>query len=195
MQSLCTMRHTAREPLIARGSLLASQDNLQAKKRLILPRCLDIRPEGVEPVGEIFVTSVDVVYIAQNGAPRGCEHREHHDDTGAQGWWCNDIGRLPAGGATDVNAVWIDHLYLCAKASEVGEVNGAVIVAPVVHQSAARCYRGDEAKEGEIIHVDAREGHTVELVLWSGESRFVQANIDQASLAITRWVLAGELIL
>ena len=89
----------------------------------------------------------------------------------------------------------VDHLYLRAKASEVGEVNGAVVVAPVVHQSAACCYCGDETKEGEIIHVDAWEGHTVELVLWSGESRFVQANIDQASLTIARWVLAGELIL
>ena len=89
----------------------------------------------------------------------------------------------------------VDHLYLCAKTSEVGKVNGAVVVAPVVHQSAARCYRGDETKEGEIIHIDAWEGHTVELVLWSGESRFVQANINQASLAIARWVLAGEFIL
>ena len=133
MQSLYTMRHTAREPLVVRGSLLASQDNLQAKKRLILPRCLDIRPESVEPVGKVFVASVGVVYITQDGAPRGCEHSQHHDDAGAQGWRCDDIGRLPAGRATDVNAVWIDHLYLCAKASEVGEVNGTVIVAPVVH--------------------------------------------------------------
>ena len=105
----------------------------QAKKRLIFPCCFDIRPEGVEPVGKVFVASVDIVYITQDGAPRRSQHCQHYDNAGTQGWRCDDIGRLPVGRATDVNAVWIDHLYLCAKASEVSEVNGAVIIAPVVH--------------------------------------------------------------
>ena len=46
----------------------------QAKKRLIFPRCFDIRPESVESVSEVFVASVDIVYITQDGTPGGCEH-------------------------------------------------------------------------------------------------------------------------
>ena len=72
MQSLCKMRCIQQET--SHYERLSIGVVRQAKKRLIFPSCFDIRPESVESVSKVFVASVDIVHVTQDGAPRGCEH-------------------------------------------------------------------------------------------------------------------------
>ena len=88
----------------------------------------------------------------------------------------HDLGAGPAGRALDHHPVRVEQLDLAAELVELGEVDRAVLVDPVVEQRLALRDRRDHREERQVVDVEARERHRVDLV-------------ERGGAAATAWVV------
>ena len=99
---------------------------------LDVPERLDVGAELVEALGEAFVAAVDDVRRPQDRGPLRCQHRQQDHHGGAERGRAHDLGAREVRGALDHDAVRVEQLDRAAQLVELDEVDGAVLVDPVV---------------------------------------------------------------
>ncbi|MNR46598.1 hypothetical protein D3C85_1655920 [compost metagenome] len=62
--------------------------------------------------------------------------------------------------------MWVDKFDTGIELGELREVDRTVLVRPVVHERTPLGDGGNQAEEGEVVHINAREWHAVKLVFW-----------------------------
>lgn len=87
----------------------------------------------------------------------------------------------------------IDEGDFGAEFTELGEVDGAVFVDPVVDEGATVGGGADDGEEGEIVDVEAGEGHGVDFVGWGGESGFFKGDVDEAGATVVGEIFGAEI--
>lgn len=91
--------------------------------------------------------------------------------------------------------MWVDEFDICVEFRELCEINRTVLVTPVVYERTTFCHGGDETEKRQVVHVDARKWHAVELVFWCDKLRVFEVDIDKASEAVVCGVFFAEFVL
>lgn len=130
--------------------------------------------------------------MAEDGSARGCEHGEEDDDGGTECGWSDEISWTPVCGTLDVDTVSVDHGDFAVEFTELGEVDSAVFVDPVVDECAAFCGGGDDSEEGEAVDVEAGKWHGVDFVGWGDEVGFMESDVDEACTVVVGEIFVGE---
>src|SRR5829696_4295061 len=98
---------------------------------------LDLGAQLVEPLGQVLVAAVDDVRRPEHrGAFRG-EHGQEDDHRRPERGRTHDLGAGPARRSLHHHPVGVEQLHLATKLVELDEVDGAVLVDPVVDQGLA----------------------------------------------------------
>ena len=107
--------------------------------RRSVPEDLDVGAERVEPVGQVLVAAVDHVHVAQHRLTARREHAEQDADGRPQRRRADDLLTAPAGRPLDDHPVRVEQLHVGAEPVQLGQVDGPVLVHPVVdHRLALR---------------------------------------------------------
>src|SRR5674476_980143 len=93
---------------------------------------LDGRAQRVETRGQVLVAAVDDVDVAQDRGARSREHRHQDDHCWTKCRRADDRGSAPARGPGDQHPMWVKQLNLDADLGELGQIDGTVVVDPVV---------------------------------------------------------------
>src|SRR5690606_36447020 len=78
----------------------------------------------------------------------------------------------------------VEEAGVSAGSVQFGEVDRAVLVDPVVDEGRAFGAGGDEGEEGEVVDVEAREGHRVDLVDGGAQFGGVDGDVDEAGAGV-----------
>ena len=105
--------------------------------------------------------------------------------------WSDEFGRAPVGGAFDVDTVSIEKLDFDIEIGEFSGVDGAVFEDPVVDESATFGDGSDDRKEGEVVDVEAGEGHGVDFVDGSDKVGFFDVEVDETGAIVGGEVFGG----
>lgn len=98
------------------------------------------------------------------------------------------------GGPFDIDAMSIDHGDIGIQFTELGEIDGAVFVEPIVDKGAAVSGGGDKREEGEVVDVDTGKWHGVDFVFGSTKGAFPYRDINKTSTAIVGKILGSKTI-
>ena len=155
---------------------------------------VDVGTELVQTLGEVLVPTRDHVRGAQHRGALGRQHRQqdHHGRT--QRRRADDLGAGEVRRALDHHAVRVEQLDLAAELVELGQVDRAVLVDPVVQQCLALGDGRDHGEERQVVDVEAGERHRVDLVERSAQHGALGDDVDQPGLAVEGGVLRATLV-
>src|SRR5215207_6859576 len=153
---------------------------------------LNVGAQGIEPVGQVLIATIDYVDISQHRLSARGEHAKQTAHRGPQRWRTDHLLTTPARRALHDDPVWVEQLHPCSKPIELGEVDRPVLINPVVDDRLALSGRRDHRKEGQVIDVQPRKGHWVDLVDGGAQLRWPYGQIHQPRVAVRRQVLLAE---
>ena len=88
----------------------------------------------------------------------------------------------------------VEQLDGCAELSQVDQVDGSVLVHPVVDEGLALSLRGNHGEERQVVDVEAGERHGVDLVGHRNEMAGEHGDVDQSGEVVVGGIFRGELI-
>ena len=144
-----------------------------------------------ETSGEILVTAVDRIDVAQNGSARSGKHTDENHDGWAESLRSDELGWVPVGRAFDIDAVSVEELDFDIEVGKLGGVDGAIFKNPVVDKSAASGNGGDDGEKWEIVYIKTWEGHRMDFVDRGVELGFFDGEIDETSAVVHGTIFAS----
>ena len=85
----------------------------------------------------------------------------------------------------------IEEVDFDVEVGELGGVDGAILEDPVVDESTAFGDGSDDRKEGEVVDIEAGEGHGVDLVDGGDEIGFFDVKVDETGAIVGGEVFGG----
>ena len=125
---------------------------------------LDRGAEGLEALHDIFVSAVDRVDIAERGAAFGGEHRDEDDGRGPERRRADNLGGLQVPRAFYRDAMRVVQARHRTEAVQLGVIDGALFIRPIVDEGRPLGLRRDNGEEGQVINVESRVGARVNLL-------------------------------
>src|SRR3989338_1786124 len=105
---------------------------------------------------DIFVAAIDAVDIAEHRAACGREHCDENDRRRSKRRRTDDLSGFQLRRALYRDAVWIMQYRRRAEAVELGVINSALLIHPIMNQGCSFGLCCDHCKEGKIIDVQTR---------------------------------------
>ena len=145
---------------------------------------LDLCTQGLEAMHDVLIPTVDAVDIAERGAALRAEHRDEDDGRRAKCGRADDLGRFEPCRALYRDAVRVEEAGRRAEAIELGVVDSALLVDPVVDECHAFGLCGYDGEEGKVVDVETRVRTSVNLFRECDELGRLYGNVSKLRDAV-----------
>src|SRR3989344_6134678 len=150
--------------------------------------------DRIKTLRDFFVAAVNHVDIAQDRHSFRAQHGDKHHHRRPESGRANYLRGFHFSHTGNVDPMRVGQGHIRSEAVEFGEVNGPVIIYPVVNEGLSFGLGGNRHKEGQVVDVDTRVRVRMDFVFRSNEPGGPDFYIHQYSSAVVREIFFGSFI-